>query len=116
MSSNHFNTIRYIDSEGLESWLSSDIADLMADVADFLEYFVASQLEMIEDGIDVKSHIWSIGDDYILDRTACGYLLASCPDYHRSVKAGQAYFGCSQARKAKAIVGQIEANIKSGAI
>lgn len=112
MSEIDFIKIRSIDSLGAESWCFSNIAEVMSEVADLQEWFISSQLQMIDDGIDLSLHTWSIGDDYILDRTACGYLLASCPDYYDSVKAGQKYFNCSQVRRARAIVDQIEVNTK----
>lgn len=110
MSENTFVTIRNIDREGVETWLYSDIANLMSDITDLVEWSIASQLDMLEDGIDLSLHIWSIANDYVLSRTACGYLLANCPDYSSWVASGRDYFQCSQVRKAKAILAQVEAN------
>jgi hypothetical protein len=113
MSKYNFAKIRNISTDGAEDWLFSDILQLMDDVSELEEYSIASQLEMIGDGIDCGLHIWSIGSDYILSRTACGYLLASCPEYYGSVIEGREYFDCSQVRRASAILAQIETDAES---
>lgn len=116
MPEESFAQIRNIDREGLETWFYSEIIELIGDVTNIQEWSIASQLEMLDDGINLSLHMWSAGDDYILSRTACGYLLASCPEYYPSVASGRKYFNCSQIRKAKAILAQIEINTELQAI